>query len=131
MVEINLFAAALLFPSVSLLLLAYTNRFLALAALIRTLHKDFCEHGENQRLAKEQIANLYTRIGLIQKMQFAGVVSIFASTLCMFAIVFGLQAVAVGLFSFALFAMLISLGYSLYEIHLSNNALNVLLQEID
>jgi Protein of unknown function (DUF2721). len=36
--EINLTTPALLFPAISLLLLAYTSRFLALAALMRELH---------------------------------------------------------------------------------------------
>ena len=37
---------ALLFPAISLLFQSYTNRFLDLAALIRTLHIDWLERYE-------------------------------------------------------------------------------------
>lgn len=41
--EISLTTPALLFPAISLLLLAYTNRFLTLAGLIRNLYKLYKE----------------------------------------------------------------------------------------
>ena len=39
--EITFNTPALLFPAISLLLLAYTNRFLALANLVRRLHDEY------------------------------------------------------------------------------------------
>ena len=39
--EITFNTPALLFPAISLLLLAYTNRYLALANLIRKLHDEY------------------------------------------------------------------------------------------
>ena len=39
--ELSITTPALLFPAISLLLLAYTNRFLALAALMRDLYNRY------------------------------------------------------------------------------------------
>ena len=57
--EINLTTPALLFPAISLLLLAYTNRFLTLAALIRDLHAKYRANPED--VLHGQIANLWSR----------------------------------------------------------------------
>ncbi len=69
---------ALLFPAISLLLLAYTNRFLVLAQLIRQLHsseRDYFQSMVFQSMVQRQIANLRQRIALIRLMQALGVSS--------------------------------------------------------
>lgn len=39
--DITFNTPALLFPAISLVMLAYTNRFLALATLVRALHAEY------------------------------------------------------------------------------------------
>ena len=74
---------ALLFPAISLLLLAYTNRFLVLAQLIRQLNTR--EGGQVREVAKRQIENLRQRMFLIRSMQRWGVISFVLCTLSMFS----------------------------------------------
>lgn len=65
--HVSLTTPALLFPAISLLLLAYTNRFFALAALIRQLSSG------DKPVHQDQIKNLSQRIRIIRRMQEAGV----------------------------------------------------------
>src|SRR5687768_16540556 len=85
--ELTLTTPALLFPAISLLLLAYTNRFLALAALIRDLHSRY--KTQPTAAIKGQIDNLRYRIVIIRNMQFCGISSFFCCVLCMFVLFFG------------------------------------------
>ena len=84
--EITINTPALLFPAITLLMLAYTTRFLALANLIRSLHAKFKEESGNKVLVIAQIKNLKIRIKLIKQMQTFGVFSIFLCVLSMFFI---------------------------------------------
>src|SRR5471032_768597 len=86
--EINITTPAVLFPAVSLLLLAYTNRFLALASVIRRLHADYKVAPSPQYL--RQIESLRWRIRLVRNMQFCGVLSLLLCTVCMFLLFCGL-----------------------------------------
>ena len=72
--EINITTPALLFPAISLLLLAFTNRFLALANLVRQLHQNYKSDPDEFLLG--QIANIRFRINLIRDMQAYGVSSL-------------------------------------------------------
>ena len=72
--DFSLGTPALLFPTVSLLMLAYTNRFLTLATIIRGLH-DRYKNDQNDNLLG-QIANLRYRVYLIRNMQIFGVLSL-------------------------------------------------------
>lgn len=85
--EINITTPALLFPAISLLLLAYTNRFLTIATLIRSLHKNYKENPQTALLG--QIENLRKRVSLIKHMQGVGVASLFFCILCMFLLFAG------------------------------------------
>jgi len=127
--EINLSTPALLFPAVSLLLLAYTNRFVTLANLIRNLHEKY-KHDPNVILMG-QIKNLRYRVELIKHMQAAGITSMFLCVLCMFALFIGWIIVAKAIFAFSLFLMLISLGLSLIEIWISVRALNLHISDLE
>ncbi len=122
----NLTEPAILFGAISLLLLAYTNRFLALASLVRTLN-----HSEDEIGLQQQIANLRQRIALIKYMQAFGTLSFLLCTLATFAIF--LHEVRVGevLFGVSVVALLISLALSLYEIVISTEALNIVLDGIE
>ena len=114
---------ALLFPAISLLLLAYTNRFLGLATVVRQLHRDFL--ADPQPSYRAQIRNLRWRIQLIRLMQVCGVLSILLCTVCMFQIFHGWSAWVNVTFQASLVAMMVSLGLSLWEIGLSVGALDV------
>ncbi len=126
--EINLTTPALLFPAISLLLLAYTNRFLAIANLIRGLKKQY-EHEHDSNLL-EQIINLQKRIILIRNMQAAGIASIMCCMLCMFELYLGYQLSAKFLFGISLILMMISLFLSFRETMISVHALNLELKQL-
>ena len=127
--EITLTTPALLFPTVSLLMLAYTNRFLTLATIIRTLRDRYSKDREETLI--HQIANLRYRVHLIRNMQIFGVLSLLFCVLSMFALfagwVFGGQLS----FAFALVLMIVSLGISLRELQVSVGALDLLLMDME
>ena len=127
--EINLATPALLFPAISLLLLAYTNRFLGLANLIRGLAARYQENRD--RLLIGQIRNLRHRLALIRRMQAFGVASIFVCVLCMFALFAGSALAGKVLFGVSLILLMSSLGLSFREIQLSTNALNIQLSTLE
>ncbi len=127
--DITLTTPALLFPAISLLLLAYTNRFLAIASLIRNLHGG--NAGDLDRRTKAQIQNLRKRLVLIKNMQLMGISSLFLCVLCMF-LLFGDYILAGKiLFAISLIMLLISLGLSIIEIQISVKALNIQLEDLE
>ena len=125
--EINLTTPALLFPAISLLLLAYTNRFLALASLVRDLHGKWGIRRDSGIAA--QIGNLKRRIRIIKSMQLLGVSSFFLCVLTMLLLFAGLVFAADAVFALALALLLASLGLSLRELYISADALEILLGE--
>ena len=124
----DLTTPALLFPAISLLLLAYTNRFLVLAQLIRELNQR--EGSQVRDLAKRQINNLRKRIVLIKTMQAFGVLSFVLCTAAMFCLFMHWQTAGQLLFVISLVSLLISLLYSLYEIQISCDAINIELESL-
>ncbi len=127
--DITLTTPALLFPAISLLLLAYTNRFLAIANLIRSLHGG--NAGALDKRTKAQIQNLRKRLVLIKNMQLMGIGSLFLCVLCMF-LLFGDYILAGKiLFAISLIMLLISLGLSIIEIQISVKALNIQLEDLE
>jgi len=127
--EITLATPALLFPAVSLLLLAYTNRFVTLANLIRALHDKY--KADPNVILMGQIKNLRYRVELIKHMQAAGISSMFFCVLCMFTLFAGFVTPAKVLFAVSLLLMLASLGLSLAEIWVSVNALNLHISDLE
>lgn len=126
--ELTLTTPALLFPTISLLLLAYTNRFLAIANVIRGLHARFKEDPtENVR---GQLQSLRQRVRIIRNMQALGISSLFLCVLCMIVIYAGWQELAKGIFGVSLFLLLLSLALSFREIQISVNALNLQLSDL-
>jgi hypothetical protein len=128
-VEITLTTPALLFPAVSLILLAYTNRFLGLASLIRNLHDRYQDSGDTK--IPGQIANLRLRVALIRNMQALGVLCILLCVASMFTLFEGWVRVGRGLFAASLLALLGSLALSLREIQISVVALNLQLADME
>lgn len=127
--DISLATPALLFPAVSLLLLAYTNRFLALAHLIRTLHAN--HKIEPDPLIVQQIQFLRHRVVLIKNMQATGVMSIFLCVFCMFLLFAGYQRAGQLVFALSLIFLMLSLSLSLREIQISVNALNLQISDLE
>ena len=122
--DVSLTTPAWLFPAISLLLLAYTNRFFALAALIRNLSS-----GEKP-VHKDQIKNLSQRITIIRRMQEAGVSSFALCVLCMIFIYVGFNKTGSVIFGASLLLLLYSLILSVIEIRISVDALNIHIKEM-
>ncbi len=108
---------ALLFSAISLILLAYTNRFVAYTTVIRNLYKQYKESPTS--VLKGQIENLRRRLYLIRTMQIFGVASLFLCVVTMFLIFVGSKLVAAYMFGIALVLLCISLAISLREIQIS------------
>jgi len=127
--RITLATPALLFSAISLLLLAFTNRFLALANLVRNLHAQYKE--KPNELLFGQIRNLRRRLLLIRNMQIYGISSLLLCVLSMFLIYIETQHIAEIVFGIALVLMIISLSLSIKEILISVHALNLHLSDIE
>ena len=127
--EFTLTTPALLFSAISLILLAYTNRFLGYASLIRDLHTKFLVNKDEILLG--QIANLRRRLYLTKSMQIFGVSSLFLCVLTMFLIYTGYQREAFWVFGAALLLLIISLGLSILEIQISVKALDLHLSNME
>ena len=128
--EISINTPALLFPAITLLMLAYTNRFLALASLIRNLHSKYKQVREERSIIREQIRNLKRRLLLVKQMQGSGIISFFLCVLCMLFIFLDYQLVAYSIFGLSLLFLLLSLALSLNEIFISTRALEIELKDM-
>lgn len=127
--DINVTTPALLFPAISLLLLAYTNRFLGLSSLVRHLHSQYKTTGDS--VMRAQIATIRHRLILIKNMQAIGVLSLFLCVLCMFLLFAGCPQLGKIVFAISLLCLLVSLGISIREIQMSVNALNLQLGDME
>ena len=123
--EITLTTPALLFPALSLLLLAFTNRFLGLANLIRSLKDRYAT--THSKAIYSQIENLL----LIRNMQAFGSLSMFGCVLCMFVLFAGYATAGKYVFAFSLLMMLISLALAIREIQISVKALELELNDLE
>ena len=128
--ELTLTTPALLFPAISLLFLSYTNKFLALASLIRNLVSEHKQYPDN-RIIKEQLNSLRRRMRLIKHMQGAGIVSFITCVLAMFLMHMGLLNIAVIVFGVSLVLLLFSLVICLAEIKISIDALELQVCELE
>jgi hypothetical protein len=128
--EISFNTPALLFPAISLLLLAYTNRFLALASLVRKLHDEYIV-GQKSKVILRQIKSLRRRINLIRYMQGLGVFSFLCCVACMYCIFKGWTEIAGYIFAVSLLSLLASLFFSLVEIIQSTNAIELELSDME
>jgi hypothetical protein len=127
--EITITTPALLFPAISLLMLAYTNRFLTLATIIRGLYDRYQNVPEENLVL--QIANLRYRIYLIRNMQIFGVLSLLFCCISMFALFAGWIVGGQWTFGLALILMMVSMGISIRELMISVGALDLLLADME
>ena len=127
--QITINTPALLFPCISLLLLAYTNRFLAIASLIRGLKTKYTSAHELHVL--KQLSNLRRRVIIIRNMQGLAIASLFCCVMCMFLLFWGYENAGQIVFGISLLLMLVSLAFSLLEISISVNALNLELKDLE
>ncbi len=120
---------ALLFSAISLILLAFTNRFLGYTAVVRNLHKQYKESPST--VLKGQIYNLRKRLYLIRTMQILGVTSLFMCVITMFLIFIGTIFLAYWIFGAALLLLCASLSMSIWEIQISVKALELHLSNME
>ena len=128
MEELTLTTPSILFSAISLIMLAYTNRFLAYASVIRSLKT---EHEQNPTpMAQRQIDNLRKRLYMARSMQIFGVSSLLLCVVCTLFIYVGWQLVAVYTFGVALLLLVISLAISIRELLISVKALEYRLDNV-
>ncbi len=129
MEELTLTTPALLFSAISLIMLAYTNRFLAYAAVIRNLHDKYLEKMDESLL--QQINNLKLRVNLTRYMQIFGISSLLLCVLTMFLIYIDQHIIAVWIFGIALVLLILSLALLIKEIQISAQALKLYISDIE
>ncbi len=127
--NLSLTTPALLFSTISLLLLAYTNRFLAIASLVRNLHSQYQSKHDAKIIS--QINNLRLRVRLIRDMQTIGVSSLFSCVFCMFLLFTEHKLIGNYVFGLSLFLLMWSLALSTYESYISTNALSIQLGDLE
>lgn len=129
METLTLTTPAVLFSAISLIMLAYTNRFLAYAAVIRNLHDKYLEKKNDSLL--RQIQNLKKRLQLTKWMQIFGISSLLLCVLTMFLIYVNEHIFAAYIFGLALILLILSLALLIKEIHISNQALQHHIADIE
>jgi hypothetical protein len=130
MMEISFNTPALLFPAISLIMLAYTNKFLALSSRVRSLHDKY-QNQEQKHIIHGQIKNMRYRIKLVKNMQALGVVTFLGCILCMYLIYVQFMLAANIVFAISLISFSASLLLSLLEIQLSTKALELELSDME
>ena len=129
MSELTLATPALLFSAISLIMLAYTNRFLAYASLVRSLYARYQEHKDKVLLW--QIKNLRQRLALTRGMQVLGISSLLLCVGTMFFLYVGSEMLAEVIFGIALLLLIGSLGLLIWEIQISTRALDLHLGDME
>jgi uncharacterized membrane protein len=129
--DISINTPALLFPAITLMMLAYTNRFLGIASIIRKLHTRYKQVPEDREVIREQIRNLKRRLTLIKEMQACGVLSFSLCVLSMLFFYLQYQTWAYTTFGLSLILLLLSLVISLNEIYISTRALEIELRDME
>ncbi|TBN05639.1 DUF2721 domain-containing protein [Hyunsoonleella flava] len=129
MEQLTLTTPALLFSAISLIMLAYTNRFLAYAATIRSLHDKYIQNKDSVLIA--QIENIKRRLYLTRSMQILGISSLLLCVLTMFLIYIEQHTVAVWVFGVALLLLIASLAFLILEIQISVKALEHHISDIE
>lgn len=127
--EMSITTPSLLFPAISLLMLAYTNRFITLANVIRQLSN--LENAKSEAIVRRQIENLRKRLQIIRAMQTFGVLSFLVCTLAMFSLFLGWLFAGQLLFGLSLLLLVASLLYSLYEVQISTLAINIEIEKLN
>jgi len=127
--EMTITTPSLLFPAISLLMLAYTNRFVVLTNVIRQLSN--LEDAHSQDVVVRQIENLRLRVQVIRQMQAFGVLSFVLCTMSMFSLLLAWPLTGQFLFAVSLLLLVVSLTFSFYEVNISTKAINIELEKFD
>ena len=125
---LDLTTPSLLFSAISLILLAYTNRFLSYASVVRALKEKHQQTPDPKDIA--QIANLRKRLYLTRSMQILGILSLLLCVIAMFFIYVSWQIFAAWIFGIALLLLAASLCVCIWEINISVKALEIHLEDI-
>ena len=125
--KLELTTPAVLFTSISLLISAYTSRFLTLAQLVRQLDSQY--RSEPHEVLLKQIKNIQLRINIIRYTQVMGGVSFFLCALATFLIFREQNKLGEFAFGASLVALMISLLLLIIEVQISVKALNVQLDK--
>ena len=125
---LDLTTPSLLFSAISLILLAYTNRFLSYASVVRALKEKHQQTHDPKDIA--QIANLRKRLYLTRSMQILGILSLLLCVIAMFFIYVSWQIFAAWIFGIALLLLAASLCVCNWEINISVKALEIHLEDI-
>lgn len=125
---IDLTTPSLLFSAISLILLAYTNRFLSYASLVRSLKEKLGGSPAPKEIA--QIQNLRKRLYLTKAMQILGILSLLLCVIAMFFVYVSLQTIAAWVFGIALLLLAASLCVCIWEINISVKALEIHLEDL-
>ena len=125
---LDLATPSLLFSAISLILLAYTNRFLSYASVVRALKEKHQQTHDPKDIA--QIANLRKRLYLTRSMQILGILSLLLCVIAMFFIYVSWQVFAAWIFGIALLLLAASLCVCIWEINISVKALEIHLEDI-
>lgn len=126
--EMTITTPSLLFPAISLLLLAYTNRFVVLTNVIRQLSG--VEDEGRKDMVRRQIHNLRKRLQIIRAMQTFGVLAFVLCTMAMFALFLHWMVAGKILFGLSLILLVVSLLFSLYEVQISTTAINIEIEKL-
>lgn len=129
--RMELSTPAILFSTISLLLLAFTNRYLAMANLVRGLHKKFKEEGVKDPRLVPQIKLLLKRLRLIRNMQIISVLSLLFSAVSMLFLFMDQVQIGIWVFGVAISLLILSLIISVIEITMSNEAIKIELSDMD
>ena len=129
MEEFSLVTPTLLLSAVSLIMLAYTNRFLSYAQLVRNLKEKYVK--DRSEVTAAQIANLRKRLNLTRSMQILGISSLFCCVVSMFFCFISLRVTAIIIFGIALLLLISSLGLSIREVVISTRALEIHLNDLE
>lgn len=127
--QLTLSIPALLFPAISLTMLAYNARYLAIAGLIRQLYKQFEETKASP--LKKQIDSLRKRLEIIKNMQATAIISFLLAAITMFLVYVELNIWANIVFGVSLICLMLSLVLSLVEVQLSTKALGIQLRNME
>ena len=125
---LDLTTPSLLLSAISLILLAYTNRFLSYASVVRALKEKHQQTHDPKDIA--QIANLRKRLYLTRSMQILGILSLLLCVIAMFFIYVSWQVFAAWIFGIALLLLAASLCVCIWEINISVKALEIHLEDI-
>lgn len=128
--EISINTPAILFPAFSLLMLVYTNRFLAVGSLVRELIMQQ-EKNETDHYLYDQIKNLKKRLTLIKNMQEWSVAGYLFTVASIYLIYIGQPSYGEYAFALAVLTFSISLMLLLVEVYYSTGALQIALSKFD